>query len=355
MKTYQRPIQLLWNTLYCIFILTFLFGNNIIAQTKVWHIKAVHPEGRLLDIKAFDSEGERYDVKAFEKSGNVYIMDIKALYKGQEIPVKMLYSEDKFAPVKAIGEDGTIFNIKAITEEGDILDIKGVNRSGNIIHIKAISKDGGLFGVKAVSPRGNLMDVKGVKFSEEDKESEIAGIPILAHIKALPQRIYDFGEFIWHVKAIHSDGQLLPIKAVDKEGNKYDVKALEQSGNLQLLDIKAFIGDKKVPVKVMFTTSPEYAPVKAIDEKGTKYDLKSFGDDGKEYLIIGTKTSGNITHIKASIPSGGYYGVKAISPEGHLMDIKGIKMTDQDIEAWINGVPVYAHVKALPQVIKSEE
>ena len=353
MKRYKYNFKQLLGTLL---FLIFLFTSNqiLISQDKIWHVKAVHPEGKLLDVKAMDNEGVKYDIKAFQRAGNVYVMDIKALYKGGELPVKMLYNDDKFAPVKAIGEDGTIFNIKSFTPEGEILDVKGVNRSGNIIHIKAIAKDGRFYGVKAVSPEGNLMDVKGIKFSEEDKELEIAGIPILAHIKALPQRIYDFGEFIWNVKAVHPEGQFLPIKAVDKEGNRYDVKAIEQSGNLQLLDIKAFMDNTKVPVKVMFTTSESYAPVKAVDKDGKKYDLKAFTEEGEAYIIIGAKTAGNLTHIKAVVPEGGYLGVKAISPEGHLMDIKGIKMTNEDIEAWINGVPVYAHVKALPQVLLSE-
>ncbi len=47
---------------------------------------------------------------------------------------------------------------------------------------------------------------------------------------------------------------------------------------------------------------------------------------------------------------GELYGVKAISPKGKVYDIKGVKMTDQEVAAKINGVPVHAHVKALPPV-----
>jgi hypothetical protein len=44
------------------------------------------------------------------------------------------------------------------------------------------------------------------------------------------------------------------------------------------------------------------------------------------------------------------YGVKAVSRSGHVYDIKGVKMSDEDVEMTYEGVEVKAHVKALPQV-----
>jgi len=157
------------------------------AEFTIWHIKAVHPEGRLLDIKAVDKDGKRHDVKALEEQGNRHVMDIKALMDGKRLPVKILVSDDKFAPVKAIGPDGTIYDIKAFTPDGTKLDVKGVSRSGSIYHIKAIAPDGTFYGVKAISPGGVLHDVKGVKMRKEPVEATINGVDVAAHVKALPQ------------------------------------------------------------------------------------------------------------------------------------------------------------------------
>ena len=66
------------------------------------------------------------------------------------------------------------------------------------------------------------------------------------------------------------------------------------------------------------------------------------------------KRTGSVIHIKAIAFDGTFYGVKAVSPKGHVYDVKGIKVSDDPIEAHINGVNVAAHIKAIPQV-KSEE
>lgn len=153
---------------------------------SIWHVKAVHPDGRLLDVKALDKEDKINDVKAFVTNGELHLMDIKALINGKKQPVKMLVSNDLYVPVKAIGDDGTIYDIKALTPEGERLDVKGINPSGNIIQIKAIDQNRQFYGIKAISPRGNLHDIKGVKLSEERVEMVLHGVEVFAHIKALP-------------------------------------------------------------------------------------------------------------------------------------------------------------------------
>lgn len=157
------------------------------TQDIIWHIKAIHPEGRTIDVKALDKDGTIYDVKAIQDADQQHLLDIKALVGEQKLPVKILVSEDEYAPVKAIGEDGTIYDIKAITPEGDKLDVKGVSSSGNIIHIKAINKAGAFYGIKAMSREGQLNDVKGVKMSKDILESTVYGVKVRAHVKALPQ------------------------------------------------------------------------------------------------------------------------------------------------------------------------
>ena len=158
------------------------------ATDTVWHIKAIHPEGRILDVKATDNEGNIHSVKAIAQNQDPHMMDVKAYVNGSILSVKMLVSPDERIPVKAIGEDGTIYDIKAITATGEKLDVKGLRseRDGNIIQLKAFTADGNKYGIKAISPGGNLMDVKGIKFGEEDVEMKLNGVEVYAHIKAIP-------------------------------------------------------------------------------------------------------------------------------------------------------------------------
>ena len=320
-----------------------------VNEEIIWHIKAVHPEGRFLDVKALDKQGNIYDVKAIQDSDQRQLMDIKALMGGEKIPVKILVSPDEYAPVKAIGNDGTIYDIKALTSEGERLDVKGVSRTGNILDIKAINKEGTFYGIKAISPEGKLNDVKGVKMISNERETTVNGVEVHAHVKALPQAQRIAGTGIWHIKAIHPEGMTLDVKALDAEGNIFDIKAIQDSGQRQLMDVKALMEGIKAPVKIL-VSDDRYAPVKALGADGTIYDIKALTPDGERLDVKGVKKSGNITHIKAISKSGDFYGIKAISPDGLLNDVKGVKMIEEDQETTINGVKVHAHIKALPQI-----
>ncbi len=320
-----------------------------VAEEVIWHIKAVHPEGRFLDVKALDADGNIYDVKAIQDADQRQLMDIKALMGGKKVPVKILVSTDEYAPVKAIGEDGTIFDIKALTASGERLDVKGVSRAGNIIDIKAINPEGTFYGIKAISPEGQLNDVKGVKMFSAEVETTINGVDVHAHIKALPQAVRVGGTGIWHIKAIHPEGRTLDVKALDADGNIFDIKAIQDAGQRQLMDVKALMEGKKAPVKIL-VSDEAYAPVKALGEDGTIYDIKALTPEGQRLDVKGVKRSGNITDIKAISKTGDFYGIKAISPDGMLNDVKGVKMMEGDQEAVINGVKVHAHIKALPQI-----
>jgi hypothetical protein len=156
----------------------------------IWHIKAIHPEGKLLDIKAIGKDGTIFDVKAIQDKNQRSILDIKAFVNGKQLPVKVLVTEDKYMPVKAIDVDGTIIDIKALSADGDMLDVKGVTQSGNIINIKVINKEGEFYGIKAISPNGWVNDVKGIKMNKETVEEVINGVEVYAHIKGLTQSYY---------------------------------------------------------------------------------------------------------------------------------------------------------------------
>ena len=163
--------------------------SNNVAEI-IWHIKAIHPDGKLLDVKAIGKDGTIYDVKAIQDSDQNNDLEVKAFVEGKRLSVEVLVSEDKYMPVKAIDVDGTIIDVKALTSDGQMLDIKGVSQSGNIINIKAINKKGEFYGVKAIAPRGWLNDVKGVKNSKENVEVVINGVEVYAHIKGLTQSYY---------------------------------------------------------------------------------------------------------------------------------------------------------------------
>ena len=320
-----------------------------LVKEVIWHVKAVHPEAYFMDVKASDREGNVYDVKSIQYADQSSILDIKADVDGKNVPIKILVSNERFMPVKGIKSDGTILNIHAVAPDGSRIDVKGVSHSGNIIHIKAVSPKNEFYGVKAIAPDGKLNDVKGLKMSKERVEAIVNNVEIYAHIKAIAQSGCAGDNFIWHIKAIHPEGRVIDVKALDKDGTAYDVKALQDSDQSSLMDVKAFIGDmNQSPVKILLNND-KFAPVEAIGEDGTIYDIKAMESDGTQLDIKGVKRSGNLVHIKAINSRGEYYGVKAISPSGQLNDVKGVKMVKEDLETTINGVEIYAHIKAIPQ------
>lgn len=157
-------------------------------EEVIWHVKAFHPDGKLLDVKAIDKDGHTYDVKSIQNSDQTSILDVKAFVNGRVLPIKILVSSDVFLPVKAITDDGTLIDIKAITPEGVKLDVKGVRQSGNIIHIQAIDKDGRSYNVEAISPKGWINDVKGIKLLKTPVELTLNGVDVYAHVKSVPQQ-----------------------------------------------------------------------------------------------------------------------------------------------------------------------
>jgi len=365
MKKSIRLSAVLQGTLVLIFLALFLLPASCKERKKeapiasntessksfekvIWHIKAIHPDGRLIDIKAIDKDGDIHDVKAVQNTAQRSFMDIKALVGDSELPVKVLVSGDKYTRVKALADDGSVYDIKALTPEGDTLDVKGVSRTKNIIHIKAINKAGEFYGVKAISPEGKLNDVKGVKMTDEQTEMLINGHAVYAHIKALPQAGAASNNGQWHIKAFHPQGRTLDIKAFDPDGKKYDVKAIQDSYQRTLLDIKAIDGNNLLPIK-MIVSKDKYTPIKAISADGTLFDVKALTPNGRKLDVKGVERVGNLIHVKVVNEDGEFYGIKAISPDGELNDVKGIKINKDDLETEINGQKVFAHVKALPQ------
>jgi len=159
----------------------------------------------------------------------------------------------------------------------------------------------------------------------------------------------NFKEVIWHVKAFKPEAKYLKIKAIDKKGKVYNVKAIQNSEQTSLLDVKAFVKGKRLPIK-MLVGDEKYYPVKAIDEEGNILDIKAITEDGKFLPVKGVSKSGNIVHIRAIYQDMIFYNVIAISPDGTTNAVKGIKMNPDKVETTVNGIEVFAHIKSIPQV-----
>lgn len=153
---------------------------------------------------------------------------------------------------------------------------------------------------------------------------------------------------VWNIKAIRPDGTFLDIKAIDDYGKTYDVKGIQEGNQKSIIDIKAFIGNKIVNVKLLVNHG-KLAPVEAIAEDGTLYDIKAIATNGDRLNVMGVQQLGNIIDIKALDKNDMRYNVKAISPDGEFHDVKGVKTSKNELEYTLYGADIYAHVKALPQ------
>ncbi|MCW5519435.1 hypothetical protein J1N09_06275 [Aureitalea sp. L0-47] len=151
----------------------------------------------------------------------------------------------------------------------------------------------------------------------------------------------------WQVKAYHPDVKLLKVKAFDGNGNIYDVKAIQGSDDTSLLNVKAIVDGKYLPIKLIMIEGDRYHPLKAITEDGMIMDVRAITEEGFKLPIKGVSKTGNIIHLRAIDDGLEYYNIISISPFGDVNQVKGLKMMDSDVEATINGVKIYAHVKAI--------
>ncbi|HMW39571.1 MAG TPA: hypothetical protein PKD57_09215, partial [Saprospiraceae bacterium] len=222
--------------------------------------------------------------------------------------------------------------------------------AGKVMDLKAIDAKGHQFGIKAITPEGQFYDVKGLKMMDKAREMMIGKTEVFAHIKAIPQNIISNKDSIWHIKCIHPSGVMMDVKAIDKDGKLQPVKALAGHERLYMMDVKAKIGGKWLPVKVL-SSNDQYSPVKAIGMDGTIYDIKAITAKGDKLDVKAVMQHGNIFDIKAIDAEGKFMGIKAVSPGGLIHDVKGMKMLESKTEGKINNVDIMAHIKALPVVL----
>ena len=161
----------------------------------------------------------------------------------------------------------------------------------------------------------------------------------------------DSGENViyWHIKAVLPEAKLLDIKAIDKDGNYHDVKAIQDSHDVSLLGVKALVNGETIPIKMIVKKNDQYYPVKAIDYDGTILDVKAIGPNGEILDVKGVSRMGSIVEIRAIDKDGRQYNVISISPQDGINHVKGLKMFNEEVEAEIRGIKIFAHVKSLRQ------
>lgn len=157
------------------------------------------------------------------------------------------------------------------------------------------------------------------------------------------------GEF-WHIKCFTARGQTLPVKALSDGETAYDIKAIGADGS-ELMDVKAIPpgGGLELPIKVVASSDEgaAYSDVKVIDKANRLQPVKAFTEHGKILSVKAyyNESSGQFD-IKCLGESALKLALKAISPQGRVFDVKGIKdLPGQDQLQ----VDVQAHVMAKPQ------
>ncbi len=156
-------------------------------------------------------------------------------------------------------------------------------------------------------------------------------------------------QILWDVKAYLPEAKLIKIKAIDKDGNIFDVKAIQSYDDTSILDVKAIVNGEQLPIKLIVKKDDIYFPLKAITNDGLLLDIKAVTETRELLPVKGVGRSGNIVYIKAIGKDAAFYSVFAISPEGQVNDVKGVKMLKPTVETTIEGVSIFAHVKALRQ------
>ncbi|MBO3116973.1 hypothetical protein J4050_09450 [Winogradskyella sp. DF17] len=154
-------------------------------------------------------------------------------------------------------------------------------------------------------------------------------------------------EIFWDIKAYSPDAELLQVVAIAQDGKIYDVKAIQYAEDSSLLDVKVLSNGERLPVKLILNKKEDLFPLNGIDKAGNLISIKALTEDGKRLDVRGVRRIGNTIAIRAIGPNGSQYSLLAMAPDGMVNTIKGLKMASQNLEMVINGIEVFAHVKAM--------
>lgn len=151
----------------------------------------------------------------------------------------------------------------------------------------------------------------------------------------------------WDIKAVFPEETLLDVKAIDEDGTYHDVKAIQESDDISLLSVKAFVNGETLPIKMIVRKNDKYYPIKAINDEGRILDVKAIGENGEIFDVKGVSRMGSIVEVRAIDKQQRQYNVISISPQDRVNHVKGLKMFNEEVEAVIHGVKIFAHVKSL--------
>lgn len=328
----------------------FLFLSVfIIAQEAVWPVFAVE-KNKEYPIEAVFEDGTTLPVNAVIKEGDDHFMDVKVIRDGEALPIKLIVSNDYYVPVKAILPDGKLVDIKANSTKFGLLDLKGVSRDGNTVVIAAITTEEDFLKVKAISPDGKSeREVRGIKFLASNEEMKIGDVKIQAHVKAIPVVDAKGIDSRWSVKAMNIDGEDMELVAVNVKGREFPVVAKMKGMTPCVLDVRATSSSLDIYVKLVKEGDRSY--LIGIDDYYRKYEVKAKDKNGEYYEVIGLEKVGNLITIQAELPDGTLLPVKAVSSKDHFFDVKGIKLKEDEIEGTFYGeediIHYHAHVKAI--------
>lgn len=154
-------------------------------------------------------------------------------------------------------------------------------------------------------------------------------------------------EIFWDIKAYSPEADLLKVIAIAADGTVYDIKAIQYAEDSSLLDVKVLMNGERLPVKLILNKKEELFPLKGIDKSGNLIAVKAVSKEGKRYDVKGVRKSGNVIAIYAIGEDDAQYSLLAMAPDGMVNTIKGLKMSSRTLEATVNGVEVFAHVKAI--------
>lgn len=339
--------------LFSIVLLPFF----LIAQNATWPIKAVTQEGKALPVNVYLEDGISIPLFAIYESGNDHFMDVKGVYKGENISIKLIVSSDYLVPVKGVTENGDILKVKAEALNGKILDVKGVSRDGNTINIAAINEEGNNIPLKAISPTGVERDVKGVKFITENIEMKFGDIQVNGHVKALPTIEVGDIDSKWKITSMTENGVNLNIFAINKKGKAFPIKAEMAGKHPYLMNVRA---EASFDIYIKLIKNEDDVVLSGIDEYGRLYEVKAKTENGESFIVIGGQKTGNVIPILVLGADDKKLPVKAISSMGHEFDVKGIKVKKDEVEGVISGInnvsiSFYAHVKALAPAQTNEK
>ncbi len=152
----------------------------------------------------------------------------------------------------------------------------------------------------------------------------------------------------WALKIVQG-GKFLDVKSFDESGKMYDVYAVELAKDQHFMKVMVDFEGQELAA-VMLVSNDFYVPVKAITPTGKILDIKGLNPDMSKLDIKGVSRAGNVIRMKALTPNENFLDIRAISPEGLFRDVMGVKFESENIEAVIYGHNVLANVSALPQV-----